>query len=210
MLASAFILEGLDTFRHPERSAEAAQPVVKQLARLIPAISEQPRQVVRITGAVQLAAGSLLAIGRLPRLSALALAATLIPATATDYRFWETDDKQERARQRAHFLKNVSLLGGLLIASADTAGKPSLAWRTQHAAGDIRRDAALAARTARASGSAQTARASAKAAKISGRAAKASRKATSQAAKASRKATAKAAKATGQAQATAARYLPLS
>jgi hypothetical protein len=30
-----------------------------------------------------------------------------------------------------HFLKNVSLLGGVLIASVDTEGKPSLAWRAQ-------------------------------------------------------------------------------
>ena len=205
MLASAFLFDGLDAVRHPEQYAEGAQPVVNLLSRLVPSIPEQPGQAVRITGAVQLAAGSLLAIGRLPRLSALALAATVIPATATDYRFWETDDKQRRADQRAHFVKNVALLGGLLIAAADTAGKPSLAWRTQHAADRARRDAALAAKAAKTSGRARTAKASAAAAKVSGQASKASRKATAKAAKASHTATARAAKTSHKATAKAAR-----
>jgi len=180
MLASTFLFDGLDAVRHPEQYAQGAQPVVNLVSRLVPAIPEQPGQAVRITGAVQLAAGSLLAIGRLPRLSALALAATVIPATAADYRFWETDDKQQRADQRAHFVKNVALLGGLLIAAADTAGKPSLAWRTQHAAANVSGQASKASR------------------KATAKAAKASQKATARAAKTSHKATAKAARAAGR------------
>ena len=39
------------------------------------------------------------------------------------------------ARQPAdHFFKNVSMLGGLLIAAVDTEGKPGLAWRAKNAA----------------------------------------------------------------------------
>ena len=67
-------------------------------------------QVVRLNGAVQLVAGSMLALGRVPRLSALAIAASLLPTTYAGHRFWETDDKQERTQQRIHFLKNVSHL----------------------------------------------------------------------------------------------------
>jgi putative oxidoreductase len=104
---------------------------------------------VRINGAIQCAAGSMLAIGLLPRLSSLALAATLVPTTAAGHRFWQAEDEQERAQQRIHFLKNLAIFGGLLIAAADTAGRPSLAWRGRHAARTARRDAALAARTAR-------------------------------------------------------------
>lgn len=62
------------------------------------------------------------------------LAGTLVPTTLAGHRYWEIEDKQERAQQRIHFLKNLTMLGGLLIAAADTGGNPSLAWRSRHAA----------------------------------------------------------------------------
>ena len=96
----------------------------------------------------------LLALGRFPRLSALTLAATLVPTTAAGHRFWEAEEDADRAQQRIHFLKNLSMFGGLLITAADTAGNPSLAWRTRHAAKTARREASLVARTAKASGQA--------------------------------------------------------
>ena len=37
-------------------------------------------------------------------------------------------------------LAKTSLLGGALLASVDTAGKPGLAWRAQHAAEDLWRN----------------------------------------------------------------------
>jgi hypothetical protein len=77
-----------------------------------------------------------------------------VPTTLAGHRFWEVQDKQERAQQRIHFLKNVAILGGLLITAADTAGRPSLAWRGRNAARAARHDVSLAARTARVSGKA--------------------------------------------------------
>ena len=68
--------------------------------------------------------------------------------------FWEAEEEADRAQQRIHFLKNLSMLGGLLITAADTAGNPSLAWRTRHAAKTARRESSLVARTAKASGKA--------------------------------------------------------
>jgi putative oxidoreductase len=56
------------------------------------------------------------------------------------------------------------MFGGLLIAAADTAGSPSLAWRTRHAAKTARREASLVTRTAKASG-----KAGRKAGRLSGR-----------------------------------------
>lgn len=154
MLASIFVVQGLDTMRNPQRVVPAAEPVVRPLAEQVPIVPDQTEQAVRINGAVQFVAGSLLALGRFPRLSALAIAATLVPTTYAGHRFWEVDDKQDRAHQRIHFLKNLSMFGGLLIAAADTGGNPSLAWRSRHAAQTARREAALAARTAKASGKA--------------------------------------------------------
>jgi putative oxidoreductase len=154
MLASIFVLQGYDTLRHPERVSPKAEPVVQRVAERLPGVPDKTEQAVRINGAVQLVAGSLLALGRFPRLSAFAIAATLVPTTLAGHRFWEVEDKQERAQQRIHFLKNLTMLGGLLIAAADTAGSPSLAWRGRHAARSARHDVSLATRTARVSGKA--------------------------------------------------------
>jgi uncharacterized membrane protein YphA (DoxX/SURF4 family) len=133
MVASIFIIQGFDTFRRPERVAAAAEPVVRPIADRVPVVPAKAEQAVRLNGAVQMAAGALLAMGRWPRLSALAIAGTLVPTTLAGHRFWEAEDDSSKAQQRIHFLKNLSMLGGLLIAAADTAGKPSVAWRARHA-----------------------------------------------------------------------------
>ena len=68
-------------------------------------------------------AGALLALGRLPRLASTVLAATLVPTTVAAHSFWNEQDPKVRAQQKVQFFKNVSLLGGLLIAAVDTAGQ---------------------------------------------------------------------------------------
>ena len=99
MVASIFVIQGYETFRRPERVAPRAEPVVRPLAERIPAVPAKTEDAVRLNGAVQMVAGLLLALGRFPRLSALALAGTLVPTTAAGHRFWECaaqlpDDEQ--------------------------------------------------------------------------------------------------------------------
>jgi uncharacterized membrane protein YphA (DoxX/SURF4 family) len=191
MLASIFIVQGFDSLLHPDTKAPAAEAVVRPLAERVPAVPDQVEQAVRLNGAVQVVAGSLLAIGKFPRLSAAALAASLIPTTYAGHRFWESNDKQERSQQQIHFLKNVSMLGGLLIAAGDTAGNPSVAWRGRHAAKTAKREAALTAKSLQAQ--AQTVSAKAEA-----RAAKAAARTSAQAAKVAAKSGVKAGKAGGK------------
>jgi putative oxidoreductase len=164
MLASIFVIQGFDTMLHPERVAAQAEPVIRSVAERVPLVPAQAEQAVRLSGAVQVVAGSLLAIGRFPRLSALALAATLVPTTLAGHQFWAAEEDQDRAQQRIHFFKNVSMLGGLLITAADTAGQPSLAWRGRHAAKAARHDVKLATKTAR-----RSAKAGARAGRLSSR-----------------------------------------
>jgi putative oxidoreductase len=152
MLASIFTIQGYNTLVQPERVSPVAEPVVRPLAERVTAVPDTTEEAVRLSGAVQFAAGSLLALGWWPRLSSLAIAMTLVPTTLAGHRFWEVEDKQERAMQRIHFLKNLSILGGLLITGADTAGRPSLTWRGRHAARSARRNVSLATRSARVSG----------------------------------------------------------
>jgi putative oxidoreductase len=123
MIASIYVIAGYQTMRSPERVVKQADPVVHALAEYVDFVPDDTEQAVRVNAAVQVAGGALLAIGWLPRLAALALAATLIPTTAAGHRFWEYDDPQERAQQRIHFLKNLSMLGGLLMVAADSGDR---------------------------------------------------------------------------------------
>jgi putative oxidoreductase len=150
MLASMFVAGGLNSVRSPKELAPVAEPVVRPVAERVPALSDRTDQLVRLNGAVQVAAGLMLGIGRMPRPAALAIAATLVPTTLAGHRFWEAEDPAEREQQRIHFLKNMSMLGGLLIAADDTGAAPSLLWRGRHATRELRRDAGQLRRSVRA------------------------------------------------------------
>ncbi|PPJ09724.1 DoxX family protein [Nocardia nova] len=139
LLASVFVVDGVDTLMHPEPRAQAATTLVSHGEQRLPdsvsaKLPSDPAKVVRINAIVRVGAGTLLALNRAPRLSSLALAVTVIPATVTEQDFWNESDAQQRAAKRTAFLKDVGLLGGLLIAAADTEGKPSLGWRGRRAA----------------------------------------------------------------------------
>ncbi|CAM2941313.1 DoxX family protein [Skermania piniformis] len=143
MLAAVFVAGGVEQLRDPIRQAELAEPILARTGLA-------PRTAVQADGAVKVVAGIALALGRAPRLSALALAASLVPTTTAAHRFWETDDPERRAAEQVQFTKNVGLLGGLLLAAVDTEGKPSLGWRARRAADRLgdRLDRATPATTA--------------------------------------------------------------
>lgn len=89
MLASMFVAGGLSSVRSPHAVAPVAEPVVRPVADRVSVLPDRTEQLVRLNGAVQVAGGVLLGLGRCPRLSALALAATLVPTTLAAHRFWE-------------------------------------------------------------------------------------------------------------------------
>lgn len=139
MLATIFFTSGLDAVRNPGPRAEVAGDFIDSSLGALPdtvstVLPSDPQTLVRLNGALQLGGAVLLATGKFPRLAALGLAATLVPTTFAGHPFWQEADQAKRSAQRTQFYKNVSIAGGLLIASADTAGKPSLAWRGKHAA----------------------------------------------------------------------------
>lgn len=153
-----FVVGGLDAARNPVTKVPAADPVAPKIAEKLPYLPEDTEQLVRINGAAQVVAGLMLATGRFPRLSSAVLAGSLVPTTLAGHRFWEEEDPTRKAQQRMHFFKNLSMLGGLMLAAVDTEGQPGLAWRAQHAAHHVaagahrtthatKREARLAART---------------------------------------------------------------
>jgi len=142
MLASVFVSSGIDTLRNPEPKVAVAEPVASSVASRLP-LPDDTTQLVKINAGVQVGAGFLLAIGRLPRLSALALAGSIVPTTLAGHRFWEADDPSTKAQQQVQFMKNLGLLGGLLLAAVDTGGAPSLTWRARRAARRAAKTASL-------------------------------------------------------------------
>ena len=87
-------------------------------------LAQRPRTVGRIVGGLQIGAAALLAFGKFPRLSASLLASTAA-LTAVG------DSATAAGSRTPALLKNLSLAGGVLLASVDTAGQPSLAWRAR-------------------------------------------------------------------------------
>jgi uncharacterized membrane protein YphA (DoxX/SURF4 family) len=139
LLASSFVYGGIDTLRNPQSRVPGARPVVEKVAeqadkQLPVQVPRDVEQWVRIDAGVKVGAGALFALGKLPRLSALALTASIVPTTLAGHRFWEHEDPKERFGQLSHFLKNLGLLGGLLLAAVDTEGRPSVGYRARRAA----------------------------------------------------------------------------
>ncbi len=155
MLASMFVVGGVTALRNAEKTAQRAKPVADRLTaaadKIAPGapIPHDEKTLVQINAAAQITAALALATGRAPRLSATVLAASLMPTTAAGHRFWEESDPTMRTNQKLHFFKNVSMMGGLLLAAVDTEGKPGVAWRTKRAVSDVRREAKHLRREAR-------------------------------------------------------------
>lgn len=137
LLASMFVVGGLDAMLHAEGKVKFAEYVTRPLSERFDFIPQDTETLVRVNGATQLFAGIALALGKLTRLSSLALIMSIIPTTLAGHRFWEATSDEERAQQRVHFLKNAGLLGGLLLslAAGSSRRKPREAARTRrHAA----------------------------------------------------------------------------
>ena len=107
---------------------------MQAVSQRVPVLPDDTETVIRINGAVQVVAGGLLAIGKFRRLAALALIGSIVPTTYAGHRFWEETDDATRRQQQVHFLKNLGLLGGLILAAVDTEGAPSLGWRAKRRA----------------------------------------------------------------------------
>jgi len=109
-----FVYGGLDGVRNPAGKVPRAEKVAPDIADLV-GIDADTEQLVQFNGLVQVVAGTTLALGILPRLSALALAGSLVPTTLAGHRFWEEEDDAARGQQTIQFLKNAAMLGGLLL-----------------------------------------------------------------------------------------------
>lgn len=138
MLSAVFISRGVESLRSPKPAADAARPTLEGLSKLPEPVGtnvpDNAETVARVTAAVQIGGGLLLASGKLPRVASAALALSVVPGSLGGHTFWSETDPQRKADERRAFITDVSLIGGLIIAAVDTEGKPSLGWRGRRAA----------------------------------------------------------------------------
>jgi len=137
MLSAIFVSSGVRILIKPDSKVDAARRVTDRvgpmLEKINPRIPTDARTLVRAKAAGDVVAGLALATGRFSRPAAAVLAAGLVPTTFAGHPFWAGKTPEERAEMRTHFLKNLGMLGGLLLAAVDTEGQPGLRYRTGHA-----------------------------------------------------------------------------
>ncbi|MGO8947600.1 MAG: DoxX family protein [Ktedonobacterales bacterium] len=107
-LSSEFIVDGANAFRTPgERVQQAAKLGMPN-----------PELAVKANGVAMVIGGTALALNVAPRVAATLLACCLIPTTLAGHPFWKESSEAGRTRQRTQFLKNLSMLGGLLFVAS--------------------------------------------------------------------------------------------
>jgi uncharacterized membrane protein YphA (DoxX/SURF4 family) len=152
MLGAIFVVSGARNLANPEAQVEPAKRVTDRVAPVLertdPRLPTDARTLIRVNAAVNLVGGLLLASGRLSRPAAGLLAANLVPTTLAGHPFWAMP-KEERRPHQVNFMKNLGLMGGLLLAASDTEGRPGLRYRTEHAVERGQRSVRRRLRTAR-------------------------------------------------------------
>jgi putative oxidoreductase len=104
-LASIFIIGGADAFLKPGGRVD----IVAEAGL------SNPKTAVELNGAAMVLGGTMLALDIAPKLAAVVLISSLVPTTIVGHAFWKAENKATREAQLVQFLKNLGLLGGLLL-----------------------------------------------------------------------------------------------
>ena len=107
-LASIFITGGSQAFLQPGNRVKTVEK----------AGFPEPEAMVILNGGVMMVGGTLLALNIAPKLTATALLGSLIPTTLVGHAFWKEESEATRKAQHTQFMKNLGLIGGLLLVLA--------------------------------------------------------------------------------------------
>lgn len=77
-----------------------------------------PKLMVRLNAANMFVGGVLLGFGIAPQLGALLLIGSMIPTTLSAHQFWKETEPGPQRMKLLEFLKNVAIVGGLLVVFA--------------------------------------------------------------------------------------------
>ena len=120
LLASWFVYSGVQATLAPQARALQLAPDLDPVLADMGLSDVRTEDVVKVHAAATAAAGVSLALSRSPRTSALLLAALHGGTLGLDRPFWKETDPVLRREGLESLVKNVALLGGVLIAA--TAG----------------------------------------------------------------------------------------
>jgi putative oxidoreductase len=109
LIAVIFIRGGLMNAWHPHPHQIAAAAGLR-----LPF----PSLMVRLNAANMFVGGVLLGFGIAPQLGALLLIASMIPTTVSAHQFWKETEPGPLRMKLLEFLKNVAIVGGLLVVYA--------------------------------------------------------------------------------------------
>ena len=131
MLASVFVVDGVDAMTRPARHVEKFEKVapVLEKAGLPPVLTSDATLLTRASGAASVVAGLGLATGHAPRTCAVVLAALNLPLTLVNHPLWKARGRVERTEALSGLMRGAAVGGGLLLATVDREGEPSLAWK---------------------------------------------------------------------------------
>ena len=105
LLSGIYVINGWGAFSKP-----GGRPKLVAAAGI-----PQPERAVVLNAAVMIVAGLLLGMGITPRLAAALLLGSMIPTTLVGHAFWKEEPGTQRQNQETQFLKNLSMIGGLLM-----------------------------------------------------------------------------------------------
>ncbi|MFT3943559.1 MAG: DoxX family protein [Ancrocorticia sp.] len=132
LLATPFVVSGIDALIRPANHRERAENVAPLLDKAgYPLTEKQMDRATRALGLTNVLCGAALAVGKFPRFSALVLAATEVPVALANNPVW-LHKGAERRKDLLRLTEAAGLLGGVLLAASDLAGKPSRSWRRMY------------------------------------------------------------------------------
>ncbi|MDR6892738.1 DoxX family protein [Falsarthrobacter nasiphocae] len=144
LLSASLVASGVNQLRRAEETAEYIAPALKTVEKVAPpqakGIARDRVLVARVLGGAQVGAGILLGLGKMPRLASAVLITTQAVNTFVEHKQASNTAATKGARTQA-LLKNVSLLGAVMLATVDTNGRPGLAWRAEHLGEQAKRQA---------------------------------------------------------------------
>jgi putative oxidoreductase len=105
LLSGIFIKGGFDAFMEPGG----------RVALVEKSALPNPRLAVELNGVVMVVGGSMLALGIAPKLAAGLLVGSLVPTTIVGHAFWKEENAASHEMPFIQFLKNLGLIGGLLL-----------------------------------------------------------------------------------------------
>jgi len=104
-LSGIFITGGSQAFLRPGNRA----------SKVAKAGFPEPESMVVLNGATMAVGGTLLALDIAPKLTAVVLIGSLVPTTLVGHAFWKEESEAGRKTQQTQFMKNLGLIGGLLL-----------------------------------------------------------------------------------------------